>query len=125
MKAELDLAPAHRFRRGFFLQLVSAPVPDHHRASAVLALGDQALEVVVVGGVIFDVGGQPPLGWIEGWPFGDRPGDEYAFHLQPEVVVQPGGPMLLDHEALVAAGNLSAGGLGRPGKITLALVFLE
>jgi hypothetical protein len=41
-----------------------AAIPQHHRAAAVLALGDGALEVAIVERMILDLHGQAAIGRI-------------------------------------------------------------
>ncbi len=74
------------------------PVPHDDVAAAVLALGDDALEVEVLDGVVFHVDGQLPGFGVERRALGDGPAGEHPVDLQPEVVVQPGGPVALDDE---------------------------
>jgi hypothetical protein len=77
----------------------SAAVPQHDRAAAVLALRNRALEITIVERVVFDLDGQPLVVRIERGPFRHRPGLEDAVEFEPQIVVQPRGVMLLDHEA--------------------------
>src|SRR5215831_15053810 len=79
-------------------RLPGAAIPDKHSAAAVLALGDDALEVAVLDRVILDVHGQPLVRGIEARPLGDRPALENAFELEPKIVVEPRGGVLLNHE---------------------------
>ena len=82
-----------------------AAVPQHDRAAAILALGDRAFEVAVVERMVLHLDRQALVGRIERRALRHRPGLEDAIVLQAEIVVQPGGRMLLDDEARV---------LGRP-----------
>ena len=50
--------------------------------------------------MIFDLHGQPLVGRIERGPLWNGPRLENAFHLEPEVIVQAGGFVLLDNEAI-------------------------
>ena len=54
-------------------RLPGALVPQHHRAAAVLALGDRALELAVVERMVLDVHGEALVGRIGRGPLGDRP----------------------------------------------------
>ena len=89
-------------------RFVGAPVPDDHVAAAVLARGDDTLEVEVLDRVVLDVHTEPPDLRVERRPLRDRPAHEHAVHLEPEVVVQRAGTMPLDHEATVPGRFLGA-----------------
>ena len=125
MEPEFDLAAFQRLGRGRLLQLVGAPVPDHHRPAAVFPFGDGALEVVVADRMVFDVGRQAALGGIEGRPFGNRPADQHPLHLQAEVVVESGGPVFLHHEPVTGARVGRALRFGRLAEIAFSLVLGE
>ena len=75
-----------------------ALVPDHHGPAAVRALGDHALELVVVHRMRLGLHGEPLDGGIERRPLGDRPGEHHPAVLQAEVVVERGRAVLLDDE---------------------------
>src|SRR5918996_160909 len=79
--------------------LVGAAVPDDHRAGAVLALWDDALEVAPGERVVVDLHGQARVARVRRRPLRDRPGLERAVHLEPEVPMHAGCGVLLDHEA--------------------------
>src|ERR1700732_3693392 len=76
-----------------------AAVPELHGAATILVLGNGAFEIAVIKRMVFDFHCQPLVARIERGPPGDRPGFEDAAELQPEIVVQPGRVVLLDHEA--------------------------
>src|SRR5262245_5166534 len=59
--------------------LPGAAIPQQDGAAAVLSLGNDALEVAVVEGVILDVHRQPFVPRIEAWPLRDRPALQDAF----------------------------------------------
>src|SRR5581483_6074855 len=87
--------------------------------------GDHALEVEVVEGMVLDVDGQPAGLRIERRPFGDGPTGQDAGDLEPEVVVEPAGPVALHHETLLAARwppPAPAGRLGGAGEVALGPV---
>ena len=65
-----------------------AAVPEQHRAAAVLALGDHALEAAVLDRVVLDLHGEALLGRVEARPLGHGPALEHAVELEAEVVVQ-------------------------------------
>src|SRR3546814_2174559 len=74
----------------------AAAVPQHHRAAAVLALRNGALEVAVRQRMVLDVHREALLAGDEARPLGHRPALQYAVHLQAQVVVQAPGRVLLD-----------------------------
>ena len=81
---------------------VGAAIPHDHRPAPVLRIGDGALEAPVVERVIFDVHRQAlHLGVVRG-PLRHGPRRHHAGHLDPEVVVERPGVMLLHHEAQLA-----------------------
>ena len=65
--------------------------------------GIDAGEIRVVHRVILGLHRQPVLPGVGGMPRGHGPGHQHAVALQPEVVVQPPGVMLLDDEGVVVA----------------------
>ena len=105
--AAVSFLPASvKSRWPFFIALVrialrrpGAAVPDHHRAAAVLALRDGALEVVVFDRMILDVDGEPLVARHEARAARHRPAHHHAVELEPQVVVQPRRGVLLDDEA--------------------------
>ena len=84
-------------------RLPRAPVPDDHVAAAVLALGDDALEVEVLDRVVLDVHREPPRLRVERRPLRHRPAGQHAVDLEPEVVVQAAGPVALHDEPATVA----------------------
>jgi hypothetical protein len=91
-------------RVGPGFRLPIAAVPEHHRAAAVLALGDGAFEIAVVERVVLDLDRQPAVVRVHGQAPGHRPGLEGPVELQTEVEVQAGGVVLLDDEAQAPGG---------------------
>src|SRR6266850_3084076 len=95
-------------QRKFQIALLEAPlrvvgfpiaaVPELHGAAAILVLWNGAFEIAVVQWMIFHLHRQPLVMRIQRGAARDRPGLEDAVELQPEIVVQPAGVMLLDHE---------------------------
>ena len=75
-----------------------AAVPDHHRAAAVLALRDDALELGVLDRVVLDLHREPLDRRIERRTLRHRPREQHALPLEPEVVVERGRAVLLDDE---------------------------
>ena len=105
---------------------VSANVPNHHRAAAVLPLWNRAFEAGVVQRVIFHVHGQAAIASLQRWSFGHCPGAQYPFHLQAEIIVQIARGVLLNHEQPLLLGVVRCGNFGRRlwclGKIALCFV---
>src|SRR6516165_4620026 len=92
-------AAEHFFCRPRPLWLPVASVPELHGATAVLPSGDRAFEVAVVERVILlDLDCEPPELGIERGLLGHGPGPEDSIDLEPQVVVQAPGCVLLDHE---------------------------
>ena len=124
VEAEFDLALAIA-RLDIGHRHPGAVVPHHHRAAAVLTLGDVALEVGVIERMVLDVDGEAPHLGIEARPLGDRPALEDPADLEPEVVVERAGAVFLDHEPIAAGDHPARLGLGRAGEIALAAIGRE
>ena len=131
---QVQLAPRHLGHRVVALgQPVGPSVPHHDVAGAVLAVGDDPLEVQVVDRVVLDVHRQPPDTGVQRGAPGHRPAHEHAVDLEAHVVVQPSGPMALHDEpgltrprpADRAAVTDAAGGLGCVVEVALVPVRLE
>src|SRR5580704_3432360 len=75
--------------------------------------------------MILDLHGQTLIRRIERGPFGHRPGFQYAFHLQPEVVVQACRIVLLDHEAIALLFLHFWRRFGRVFESAFSLIFFE
>src|SRR5665213_824441 len=83
-----EMQPAARvILAGIALRLPAAVIPQHHRAAAVLALRDDALELAVGERMIFDMDGEAPIGRIEARPLGDRPAFQYTVELETKIVM--------------------------------------
>ena len=106
-------------------QPVPALVPQDDGAGAVVVLGDHALEVGVLDGVILDVHRQPFFVGADGRTLGNCPALQDAAHLQPQVIVQRPGGVLLDHEQTAGRGDLAAERLGSALGVALAPVFIQ
>src|ERR1019366_8264204 len=116
--------------------LEGAGVPELHGAHPVPG-GDHPLEVAVVVGMVLGLDGQAAGRGIQRRATGDRPREEDAPVLEPEVVVEPRRPVHLDAETAplrepvpepsVGASTWLrlAAGLGRAGEVALAPVFVE
>jgi hypothetical protein len=139
MPLAVELLALERERQAAFLQALMrvaigkpAPaVPDHDGAAAVLALRDGAFEFVVLDGVVLDVDGKPLLPRHQARAAGDRPALHHAVELQPEVVVQPAGGVLLNDKPIALGFASCLGGcLGRPapglrGDVELAFALVD
>src|ERR687895_269076 len=79
--------------------LVGSAVPDDHWTGAVLALGNNALEVAPGQRVVVDLHRQALVARIGRGALRHGPRLERAVDLEPEVPVHAGGGVLLDHEA--------------------------
>ncbi len=101
-------------------------VPDQHGAAAILTLRDDALEAVVLDGVVLGVHGQAPLPGDKARAAGDCPALHHAVKLEAEVVMQAPRRVLLDDEAVALAsrGRLAAR-LRRHVKLTLLAISLQ
>ena len=60
--------------------------------------GDDAFEAAVLERMVLDLHREPLVRRIEARPLGHRPALQHAVELQPEVVVQMAGGVLLDDE---------------------------
>src|SRR5581483_8776201 len=105
---------------------IRAPVPDLDRAGAILARGNAPRKGSVAEWMIFDVHRQPLLPGVECRFFGNGPALQYAVRLQPEVIVQAGGIVFLDHEDGTTMPRLALRGrLGSFAEISFRSVFLQ
>ena len=97
---DIELARAHRagdiVRR--IGHAIDAAVPNDYLAGTVVALGNDALEIAVLDRMVLDHHGKPLVGGIERRPLGHGPRAQHAFHLETEVVMEPGGRVLLHDE---------------------------
>jgi hypothetical protein len=73
-------------------------VPDRHLAGPVLSLGDNAFKSRIAQRMILDTDGQAFLRRVQRWLFRNGPALEDAVRFQAEVVMEPGGMMLLNDE---------------------------
>src|SRR5882757_4190857 len=80
-------------------RLPGAAVPELHGAAAILIFRNRAFEIAVVERMILDLDRQPLVVRIERGAARHRPGLEDAVEFEPEIVMQPGRIVLLDHEA--------------------------
>jgi len=99
-----------RFGRDAVDAAIHADVPHDHRAGAVVAGGDHALEVGVLEGMVLGPHREALLLRIQGGALRHRPAREGAGDLEAQVVVEPPRRVLLHHEA---AGSARPRGRGR------------
>jgi hypothetical protein len=129
VQGELELALLQGGVHVVDLRSPGAPVPDHHRAAAVLPLRDDSLERVVLDGVVLHLHREALDGRVEGRPLGDGPGEHDAVPFEAKVVVERRRPVLLDHEGELLApllrGGLAAFGLRRHAETAFLAIFLE
>ena len=83
----------------------AAAIPDDHRAAAILALRDRALELTVLEGMILHVHRKALLARDQARTARHRPALQHAVQLQPEIVVQAPGSVFLDDVAVALAGD--------------------
>ena len=102
---ERQLPAAERLGGIAFHALVGPAVPEHDRARAVVALGDDPLELPVFDRVVLDEHRQTLVGGIQRWSLRDRPRAQDPFHLQAEVPVHLPGVMLLHDESRARPDN--------------------
>jgi hypothetical protein len=124
VQRERQLALRHAVAR-VALGLPGAAIPDHHGAAAVLALGDDALEVGVVERMVLGAHREPAIAGRQARALGHRPRQQDAVELQAEVVVHPAGGVLLDDEAVTRPRAGLAARLRRPREVSLRSVLRE
>ncbi len=116
---ELQLPLVER-RRGFgALRFPRPAIPGLDGAGAVVAFGDDAGKIGVVQRVVLGAHGEALVGGVERRPPRHGPAPQDAAVLKPEIPVQPGRVVLLDHEDRLAVASLpvARGGFGRRRKI--------
>ncbi len=97
VELELEMAPFVPVLR-IADRLPRAAIPDDDGARAVLMRRNDALEGAVLQRMVFDVHREPLLVRVEAWALGDRPAQQHAIELQPEVVMELARRVFLDHE---------------------------
>src|SRR5688572_20363970 len=103
-------------------------IPDEDAAASVFAFGNNAFEVGVFDRVIFRLRRQPAFARHQARPLRNSPALQDAIELEPEIVVERSGGVLLNYEAEdLAVGSSVAvpGGLGAFLEITFSAVFVE
>src|SRR5260370_15649190 len=129
MQGELQIALRERRVDVGHLRRPPAAVPNHYRASAILALRDYALEAAIFHRMILHLHGQPLHRRVEGWPVRDGPGEQDALPLEAKIVVEMRGLVLLNDVGELSARRALRLGLarrfGRGVKTSFLFVFLE
>ncbi len=88
-----------------------AAVPDNHAARAIVAGGDDPLEVAVLQRVILHLHGQPLVIHVVRRALWHGPGAEHALHLEAKVEVELAGGVLMDDEEPSGRGRNRPNGL--------------
>src|SRR5215467_11497256 len=104
-------------------RMPAAAVPNQHGSAAILALRDGPFERVVLDRMIFHLNRQALLARNEARTAGHRPALHHAVELEPHVVMQPAGGMLLDDE-LITLGSPCAPARLR-GHVEFALLAIN
>src|SRR5690606_23523005 len=105
LEGEFELALFELLARRQVTERLPVPaIPQLHGAAAVLALGDGALEVAVIERMVFHFDGEALVGRRERGASRHRPGLEHSVELEPQVIVQAPGGMLLNDEAQTSRG---------------------
>jgi hypothetical protein len=107
------------------LTLICPPIPDRDLPGTVVAGRDRALEVDVAQRMVLDVHGLAIVLWVLGDAIGDRPRDERAVVLQPQVPMKTAGMMLVNHEPRADPRPPVGRGLGRPVEAPLVPVLAK
>ncbi len=91
-------------------------VPHDHGARAVVACGNDPLEIAVLEGVILDMHGESLVGRVRGRAFGDRPRFQHALHFETQVPMETGGGVHVDDEQAAGFGGRNCGPGARLGR---------
>src|SRR5271170_937930 len=76
-----------------------ATIPDDHRAAAIFSLRDRAFEIEIFERMVLGSHGQAFVGDHQAWSLRNGPAQQDPFVLEPEIVMQPSGVVLLQDEA--------------------------
>src|SRR5262249_13590963 len=110
-------------------RLVGAAVPDDAVPGSVFPVRDATLEVAVDEWVVLGLHGQALLGRVVARPLGGGPARQDAVGLEPHVVVETRGVVLVDHETRRSGRRACCAASGRrlrgAGKIALRRVGRE
>ena len=124
--AVVDPLPHAHGRGVVFGEVAIGPrVPDDHGSGAVVPTGDVALERAIVERVVLDVHGETLDLRVVGRALGHGPRRHHAVDLEPEVVVEAAGMVLLHDERRPGAAAHLAARLGGAVESSLLLVAPE
>jgi len=124
VEGEMQVAFVDVLRALAFDRCPGTAIPQHHRAAAIFALGDRALEIGIGHRMTLGPHRKPLVGGIGARPRGHRPALEHAVRLEPEIVMEPCRVMLLDDEAVPRLTFLAFRDLARGfgGQLEIALL---
>src|ERR1700730_18858939 len=123
-EAEVEMALGQTFVRLALGKPVPA-IPDHHRAAAIFALRDGALERVVFDGMILGLNRKALLAGDEAGTAGDRPALHHAIELEPEIIVQATRRVLLNDKSISFRARGSPARLRRHIELAFLVVKLK
>jgi len=107
------------------LRIPAPAVPDQHGAAAILALRDGAFELVVFDRVVLDADSEPLLAGNQARASRHRPALHHPLELEPQIVVQPAGGVLLDDVLIALGARLPPARLRRHVELALLAVDLQ
>src|SRR2546423_413507 len=99
-------------------QLVSSRIPDQMASRAILARGDDALELQIVDRVVFGENCKSFFRWVKRRAARDGPGFKHASHLKAKIEMQLCCMMLLHNKAAAAGFRDFAAWLRRAPEIS-------
>src|SRR5215213_4985422 len=112
-----------------FDQVIGANVPHHHRATAILALRDDAFKLKIIARVILSRHRESSFIFSERWTFRNGPRLKNLMHLEAKVVMQVTRSMFLNNKpapaSLPAASRHHRLRLGSLLEIALVRVWLQ
>src|ERR1700722_15417799 len=100
------------------LRIPAAAIPDHDGTAAILTLRDRAFERIVLDRMVLDMDRQALFAGDQARPAGHRPALHHPIELEPKIIVQPAGGVLLDDVAAAHGGRRAARRLGCHREIT-------
>ena len=107
------------------VDLEGAAVEDLHRPGAVVALRDLAVEVQVLERVVLGLDRQVVALGVDGDALRDRPADERALVLEPQIPVHRARGVLLHDEPQLLARLDRPGGFGRVLEVALCPISVQ
>src|SRR5260370_26700020 len=102
-----------------------AAIPYHHRAAAIFALGDSALEFEIFERMVLRANRKAFFRGNEAGPLWDSPAQQHAVQFQTKVEVNTPRVMLLDDKSGSGAKVRAIIGLGSSREVTLRAVSLQ